>query len=141
MLLVYKGVAHPWLCDVMGHMTTRHYMAMFDDASYHLLAEIFGWSGASVAEDGLGWVDVRHVIEYQAEVAAGDILEVRGGLSKVGNKSITVRYEMTNLSKKELAATLESTSVCFDTTARRAVALSPKFRASADQHLISAGED
>jgi acyl-CoA thioester hydrolase len=141
MFVVYKGVAHPWLCDVMGHMTTRHYMAMFDDASYHLLAEIFDWSGVSVADDVLGWADVRHVIEYQAEVAAGDILEIRGGLSKVGNKSITACYEMTNLSKKELAATLESTSVYFDTTARKAVVLPPKFRARAGEHLIPSGTD
>ena len=73
MLVTYKGMAHPWLCDVMGHLTTRHYVAMFDDASYHLLLEIFDWSASSVAEDGLGWADVRHVIEYQAEVSSGDL--------------------------------------------------------------------
>ena len=28
----------------MGHLTTRHYMAMFDDASYVLLSEATGWS-------------------------------------------------------------------------------------------------
>ncbi|MEH6584549.1 MAG: acyl-CoA thioesterase [Halioglobus sp.] len=137
MLVAYKGVAHPWLCDVMGHMTTRHYMAMFDDASYHLLLQVFDWSASSVAEDGLGWADVRHVIEYQAEVASGDILEVRGGLSKIGSKSITVFYEMSNLSKGELAATLESTSVRFDTRARKAVVLSDEFKSRGQQHLIA----
>ena len=37
MVLVQKNVAHPWMCDVLGHMTTRHYVAMFDDAAYHML--------------------------------------------------------------------------------------------------------
>ena len=26
------AVVHPWLCDAMGHLTTRHYLGMFDDA-------------------------------------------------------------------------------------------------------------
>ncbi|MEH6588672.1 MAG: thioesterase family protein [Halioglobus sp.] len=136
MLLAYKGVAHPWLADVMGHMTTRHYVAMFDDASYHLLYEVFGWSGDSVATDGLGWADVKHVIEYQGEVGTGDILEISGGLRKVGGKSITVFYEMRNLTRGELAATLESTSVLFDTRARKAIPLSDEMREKATQQLI-----
>ena len=37
MIPVQKSVAHPWMCDVLGHMTTRHYVAMFDDAAYHML--------------------------------------------------------------------------------------------------------
>jgi acyl-CoA thioester hydrolase len=136
MLLAYKGVAHPWLADVMGHMTTRHYVAMFDDASYHLLYEVFGWSGESVAADGLGWADVKHVIEYLGEVGTGDILEIRGGLRKIGGKSITVFYEMRNLSRDELAATLESTSVLFDTRARKAITLTDDMREKASRQLI-----
>jgi acyl-CoA thioester hydrolase len=139
MLLAYKGVAHPWLADVMGHMTTRHYVAMFDDASYHLLYEVFGWSGESVAADGLGWADVKHVIEYLGEVGTGDILEIRGGLRKIGGKSITAFYEMRNLSRDELAATLESTSVLFDTRARKAIALTDDMREKASLQLIPEG--
>ena len=30
MISVYKAVAHPWQCDVLGHMTTRFYTGMFD---------------------------------------------------------------------------------------------------------------
>ena len=51
MVLVQKNVAHPWMCDVLGHMTTRHYIAMFDDAAYHMLYTVFGWIGASDAEN------------------------------------------------------------------------------------------
>jgi len=140
MQTVYKGVAHPWFADVMGHMTTRHYVAMFDDASYHFLFQVFAWSGDSVADSGLGWADVRHVIEYQAEVATGDLLEIRAGLQKVGGKSITTVYEMWNLSRDELAATLESSSVYFDTNARKAVAITDEMRTQAAPYLISTSE-
>lgn len=127
MELVHTAVAHPWLCDVMGHVTTRHYIAIFDDASYFFLCRTFGWAGDDAA-NGLGWADVRHEIDYQAEVAAGDLLEVHAGLEKIGTKSITVRYEMRNSKKNEIAATLVSTSVLFDMKARKAVPLTDQMR-------------
>ena len=82
-MVVYKGVCHPTLCDVMGHMTTRHYIAMFDDGSYHFLHALFGWSGEQASIDKKGWADVRHIIDYQAEVAVGDLLEIDAQLVKV----------------------------------------------------------
>jgi acyl-CoA thioester hydrolase len=130
MLLANKCVAHPWECDVQEHLTTRFYVAMFDDASYHFLHEVFGDPGP-----GMGWADVRHEIEYLAEVTAGDRLEVHAQLLRLGGKSLTVRYEMTNLVTDELAATLESTSVLFDLEAREAVPFSEAQRAAAEAHL------
>lgn len=129
MISVYKGVAHPWLCDIMGHMTTRHYVAMFDDASYHFLREAFGWRPGEPGAPG--WADVRHVIEYNDEVAAGDLLEIRGQIERIGGKSLTIRYEMTNLNKDSVAATLESTSVYFDLQARKAIAIPDELREKA----------
>lgn len=126
-----QRVAHPWLCDVMGHMTTRHYVAMFDDASYHFLHEVFGWR--SDDSSGPGWADVKHVIEYQDEVAAGSLLEITGRVERVGGKSITILYEMRNITKGTLAATLESTAVHFDLTARKAVTIPDDLREKAER--------
>jgi len=135
MLIVNKAVAHPWKCDVIGHLSTRFYMAMFDDASYHFLFKVFGWSGATDESGEIGWVDVRHVIEYRAEVSAGDVLEVRASLVKIGSKSITARYEMINLGKDEVAATLECIYVLFDMQARAGLILSDQLREAAAKHL------
>ena len=33
----WRGMAHPWNCDTMGHMNTRFYAAIYDDASFHFL--------------------------------------------------------------------------------------------------------
>ena len=49
MIPVHTAVAHPWLCDIMGHMTTRHYTAIFDDASYLYFFRVFGWSGSDAS--------------------------------------------------------------------------------------------
>jgi acyl-CoA thioester hydrolase len=135
MLTCYKGMAQPWFCDVMGHMNIRHYMAMFDEASYQLLYQVFGWSGSRDTGSGEGWTDVRHVVEYQSEVRAGDLLEIRAGIVKVGTKSITIRYDMFNIVRDELAATLECVCVLFDLQKRKAKPLSDQQRTQAIQHM------
>jgi acyl-CoA thioester hydrolase len=135
MLIVNKAVAHPWMCDVIGHLTTRYYVAMFDDASYHFLFTVFGWSGSTDETGERGWVDVRHVVEYKAEVSAGSLLEIRACLLKTGGKSITIRYEMVNLGSGEIAATLECVCVLFDMNARKALLLTDQLREMASQHL------
>jgi len=133
----YKGSALPWFCDVMGHMNIRHYMGMFDEASYQLLFEVFGWTGNPDNNGGQGWADVKHVIEYQAEVHSGDLLAIRGSITKVGNKSIGIRYEMRNLAKDEVAATLDCICVLLDLGSREAVGLSDEQRAQAGRYLDS----
>jgi len=119
----------------MGHMTTRFYMAMFDDSSYHFLHHLFGWSGAQDPTGKLGWVDVRHSINYSAEVDAGDLLEVRAELTKVGGKSMTISYEMINLGSGDVAATLEGVIVLFDLNKRCAVTIPDDLRKTAQSHI------
>ena len=136
MIVVQKGVAHPWMCDVIGHMTTRHYVAMFDDAAYHLLYAVFGWAGASDPDGKMGWSDARHIIEYKTEVLAGDVLAVRAGLTRVGTKSITIFYEMANLGKNEIAATLECVCVLIDLEARKSIELSEDLREIASKYVL-----
>ena len=137
MKLVNKSVAHPWFCDVLGHMTTRFYLSMFDDASYHYLYELFGWCGAQDNTGELGWADVRQVIEYRAEVSAGDLLEISAALQKIGGKSLTIGYEMINLRNGEIASTLEVVCVLFDLKARKAVSIPDALRSVAEKHLES----
>ena len=135
MISCYKGMAQPWFCDVMGHMNIRHYMAMFDESSYQLLYQVFGWSGNKENSGGQGWSDVKHVIEYKAELHAGDLVEVRGCITKVGTKSIGIRYEMLNSVKNEVAATLDCVCVLIDLEARNSVPLSEQQRELATQHI------
>jgi acyl-CoA thioester hydrolase len=137
MVVVNKGIAQPWECDVMGHLTTRFYVAMFDDASYHFLYQVFGWTISAHETGKYGWADVRHVIEYKAEVSAGDVLEIRAHLQKIGTKSFTTLYEMVNLAKDEVAATLESICVYFDLEERAAIAITDEMRETAQPFLES----
>ena len=137
-MVANKSIAQPWECDVMGHMTTRFYISKFDDASYHVLHDVFGWTISGNEAGRYGWADVRHVIEYKAEVSAGDILEIRARVRKIGGKSFTTLYEMINLSRDELAATLESICVYFDLEARQAIPITDEMRAGAQPFMEQA---
>ena len=103
--------------DVLGHLTTRFYVGMFDDAE-------------------IGWVDARHVIEYQREVLAGDLLEISAGVTRIDNKSMTVCYDMKNLGDNETAATMEVVYVLFDLQERHGIALTDELREMAQKHLL-----
>lgn len=130
MIECYRGVVHPWLCDQMGHMTTRHYVAMFDDASYHLLAAVGFTSGH--LDRGVGFADVRMTLDYRAELRAGALVRVTGAPTRRGARSMTARYVMTTLEGGAVAAELESTCVQFDLRARRAILLLPEIAAGVE---------
>jgi acyl-CoA thioester hydrolase len=140
MINVQQSVAHPWMCDVLGHLTTRFYVGMFDDAAYHFLYAVFGWTGASDEESKKALVDVRHLFEYRHEVTPGELLEISACLTRVGTKSITCYYQMTKLGSKEIVATLEVVSVLFDLQARCGIPLTDELREAAAKHLVEPQE-
>ncbi|WP_262690617.1 acyl-CoA thioesterase [Kordiimonas aestuarii] len=139
MMETYRGVVHPWLCDIMGHLTTRHYIAMFDDASYHL-AHACGVA-IDPRERKTGFVDVKLEMDFIAELQAGALIIIKSGIKRLGGKSFTAYHEMRNLADDSLAATLHATSVAFDLETRKAIALSPTFRDKAAPLTIEGGGD
>jgi acyl-CoA thioester hydrolase len=130
-LVTFVGVAHPWMCDVMGHMNIRHYAGMFDDASFQLLGHVAG----KIPDGGFGWADVRSTTEYKQEVPAGDLLTIRSHVLKVGRSSITFRQMMAGSLDGELRAVNEVTSVYFDKVARRSTELGSDMRVRAEKLL------
>lgn len=124
------AVVHPWLCDAMGHLTTRHYLGMFDDATYHLFAAL-GHAPAADAADHRGWADVRHEIDYRSELAAGALVRIDGRVTSIGRTSVGIEYRMIERTEDRLCATLAARTVCFDLAERRARPLPDSFVAKA----------
>lgn len=125
---LYFGIVHPWLCDVMGHLTTRHYMAMFDEASYQLLSISTGWSADSEAWKDKGWADIRHEINYKAELKVGSLIEISGQISNIGRSSLSLEYEMKSRTSGQLAATMDAKTVFFDLKNRCAIPVTDEIR-------------
>jgi acyl-CoA thioester hydrolase len=120
-LVTYVGVAHPWMCDVMGHMNVRHYAAMFDDASFQLLGHIAGAEG--LADTSRGWADVRSEVEYKHETRAGALLTIHSRVIKAGRSSVTFEQIMSGSLDGVVHAVNRTVSVRFDLIERTAVAL------------------
>lgn len=112
------GVVHPWLCDAMGHLTTRHYMAMFDDASYHLLARL-GYDPGIASVQGWGWADVHHEIDYFSELSAGALVRIEAHISAISRSSIMAEYRLNDRADGRICAALKARTVCFDLGKRK----------------------
>lgn len=124
------AVVHPWLCDRMAHLTTRHYMGMFDDASYQLFAMLDPNAETSGSAEQ-GWADIRHEIAYLHELGVGALVRVEGRVTALGRTSIGTEYRMVRQDDDQLCATLAAKTVCFDLIARKAAPLPEPLRVNA----------
>lgn len=129
-----RGYAHPWLCDVMGHLNSRHIFALFDDATFQFFA-LLGYPFAEQQKRGLGWADVHLEIDLSHEVALGTALIVRTNAVKIGTKSFTCSHELFTACSDVLHARMSVVIACFDLTARRAAPLPDDFRKRARPYM------
>lgn len=136
MITTYYGVVQPWLCDTMGHLTTRHYVGMFDDAHFHFYAEL-GANLEDMLHKSQGFADVKSTLEYKRELGPGALVEIRSRIVRIGTKSFVHRHEMYEKHSGELVATMENVTVAFDLKNRRAVPVYDEFRVRAEQSLSS----
>ena len=125
--ILYRGVIQPWECDSIGHFTTRFYMAMFDDASWHFLNEA-GFDTRLMKDENIGWADVLHNIEYKKELHAGDLVIIEGTPLHIGGKSIRFELEMKRVDSDECCARFTATTVQFDLKHRVAIPVIPEVR-------------
>lgn len=119
---LYRGVVMPAHCDAYGHLNVRHYAAFFDDAGWHFPA-LAGVSLAELRARGLGTVMATLTIEFHHEITAGQLLLVRGAVTRVGTKSFAHEMRLYEVDSMTHCATQKAVEVCFDTRARKAVPL------------------
>jgi len=117
---VTSSIVHPWNCDAQGHLNTRHYVGIFDDANQILLARIVGQD----ALPALGWADVRNELDFRAEITAGTVVDVFAAIRRIGTKSLTIAAQLRRANSDDVCARMLAVITRFDLTARRAVPLS-----------------
>lgn len=131
-----SAVIHPWSCDALGHLNTRHYVGIFDDANHVLLTRVA--DRAQDTEDNLSWADVRNEIDFIAEVKAGMVVDVFAAIRRIGTKSLIIATEMRQANSGEACAKMQAMITRFNLVSRRAVALSPSLIESAQPWLEAA---
>lgn len=121
-IIAFRGTVYPWQCDHMGHMNVMWYAGRFDEASWQLLS-LLGLTPTRLRDGHCGMAAVEQRTRYFRELHPGDPISVRSTVVEVGDKSITVRHEMTNDENGELAATSVIVAIHFDTGFRKARSL------------------
>lgn len=117
-----RTIVLPAHCDSYGHMNVRHYAGFFDDAGWHILG-CAGISLADVRGRGLGTVVATLTIEFHHEITAGQLALIKGAVTRVGSKSFGYELRLYEADSMTHCATEKAVEVCFDTQARKAVAL------------------
>jgi acyl-CoA thioester hydrolase len=131
----YRGVAHAWECDSLGHLNAPFYSRIFDDASTGAMLA-FGLSMPLAIAAGFSWADVRMELDYVSEVTVNSVLSVRAQLVALGRASITVEYTLHNdTDSGAVAAKARIKSVCFDLTARKSMPWPATLRHCLEGHL------
>jgi acyl-CoA thioester hydrolase len=117
--ITYRGTVYPWHCDHMGHMNVMWYSGKFDEASWHLLAQL-GLSRSFLREQNRGLAAVQQNITYKRELHAGDIVTIRSGILEMKEKVVRFFHEMKNEETGEVSAVTVLTGVYMDAQARKA---------------------
>lgn len=132
----YRGVAHLWECDSLGHLNSPFYSRIFDDASTGAMLH-FGFSMVEGVAAGYSWADVKLELEYLAEVKVNSVLSVTAQVVSLGRASIVVEYTMHNDTAGVVAAKARIKSVCFDLKERKSMPWPEALRERLERQLTA----
>jgi len=116
----YRGVVHPWECDIVEHFTVAYYFDRFSDAVLGLM-EAAGLGRSYMEETGLGCATVDCYVRYLEELRAGDVLHIESGVIGLDDKRIKLGHRVYNSASSTCVATLEQQLLHFDMKARKAL--------------------
>jgi acyl-CoA thioester hydrolase len=136
MIEAYRGVVYPRHLDHMDHMNVQYYVEKFDEGVWHVFAAI-GLTPTYMREQNRGMAAVEMNIRYLAELHAGDLIAVRAGIVKVGEKSLHVVQRMRNAETGETAAEWRAVAVHLDRKARRGILFPPEVAERARAMIVA----
>jgi acyl-CoA thioester hydrolase len=133
---LYRAIVMPAQCDIYGHMNVRHYASCFDDAGWHF-PRMAGLSLEEIRARGLGTVVATLSIDFHHEIRAGQLVLIQGALMRVGTKSFSHEMRLYEADSMTHCATQKTVEVCFDTNARKGVALPADIKARLQEICVS----
>jgi acyl-CoA thioester hydrolase len=108
--------------DRMGHMNVRYYMALFDRATWRMLAD-YGLDEVYFSTTENGVFMLKQFIQYLAEVRSGEDVAIYTRIIGLTDKRIHLMHFMANQDTNELAAIIESLFTHANLTLRKAAPL------------------
>ncbi len=118
MIETYRGIVYPAQLDHIGHMNVQYYIAKFDEATWHLFANI-GITPGYIREQKKGMAAVEQHIKYKVEVLAGDLLVIESRVLEMREKVIRFEHVMYNAETNIEVASCKLTGVHLDREIRK----------------------
>jgi len=128
--LLQKVIPAEWQ-DLNGHVNVRHYLELYDAASWPKLAE-FGLDASAFLEQRQGLFDLEHHLWYLDELHVGDTVTVHWRFVARTVKRFHGVMFIVNRSRGRLASVFEYVSTGADLVARKTAPLPAEFAARLD---------
>ena len=104
--------------DEYGHMNVRWYAELWGNGAGGFMTAM-GMNFRAAVKDDRGYWVLRQVIDYNAEVLAGDTIAIRGRMIEYSDKCMHNMYWMVNETQGKIASTSEVVVGYADLAARR----------------------
>ena len=134
--ITYRGIILPRHCDHYGHLNVRYYAHFFDDGGFQMWHHI-GIKQSDLTQNGMGVVVANISINFIHEITAGQLMEIKGAWSKMGNKSMAHEQKMFNADTGILCATQTTSEVYFDMKKRQSTNMPENLRETVKAHVIN----
>jgi acyl-CoA thioester hydrolase len=118
LILTSRGIVYPWHLDHMNHMNVQHYVSMFDQSSWVLLATL-GLDSQYFHDNRCGVAALEQSILYQSELRCGDMFEIRSAVFEIREKTLRLLHNMYNARTGAMAASTTILGVHMNTEARK----------------------
>lgn len=114
--------------DPQGHVNNATFLTFFEQARIHYIKHLGLWDGSSWLEVGIILADAQ--ITFKAPVLFGQQIRVGARVSRLGNKSLTMEYNLENLETGEELASGATVLVTYDYRAGATIPIPAAWRAA-----------
>ena len=118
----WRGRVTPSECDHLGHMNVQFYMARISDATVTLNSAL-GMTSTYIRERRRALVTVHVEISFLAELKAGDLIVMHGGVLSVEGKKMRLLHRMTRVEDAKHVMVAKVLMVGMDLEHRKSVAM------------------
>lgn len=102
--------------DLYQHVNNARYLEFLEEARWQLLEDHMELE--TFMRDGFLFFVVNINISYRSPARVGDVVLVRSGLRKIGNRSAVIRQQIVNKASGSVCVDADVTFVIADTTGR-----------------------
>lgn len=133
-MITYKGLVMANETDSNNHMNVQFYTRKFDEATGVFLAQLgFQYDSLTTRNWGMAYVETN--IQYKREVVEDEALHIVSQVLEIARKVVTIKHELFNTVKQEIAAVAVTKFVFFDLTIRKAVEIPDELRSVLEQQI------